>query len=52
MKSFKSSNDHLLKKQIKNAGLKAKANLSLSDDAVRDLIRYYTREAGVRKSGT
>ena len=39
--------DHLLKKQIKNAGLKAK-EFKLSDDAIRDLVRYYTREAGVR----
>lgn len=39
--------DHLLKKQIKNAGLKDK-EFKLSDDAIRDLIRYYTREAGVR----
>ncbi len=38
---------HLLKKQIKNAGLKDK-EFKLSDDAMRDLIRYYTREAGVR----
>lgn len=39
--------DHLLKKQIKNAGLKAN-EFKLSDDAIRDLVRYYTREAGVR----
>ncbi len=39
--------DHLLKKQIKNAGLKA-SEFKLSDDAIRDLVRYYTREAGVR----
>jgi len=39
--------DHLLKKQIKNAGLKAK-EFKLSEDAIRDLVRYYTREAGVR----
>ncbi len=38
---------HLLKKQIKAAGLKIK-EFSISDAAVRDLIRYYTREAGVR----
>jgi len=38
---------HLLKKQTKAAGLKAK-EFSLSDAALRDLIRYYTREAGVR----
>jgi ATP-dependent Lon protease len=39
--------DHLLKKQIKNAGLKDK-EFKLSEDAIRDLVRYYTREAGVR----
>ena len=38
---------HLLKKQIKAAGLK-KDEFSVSDNALRDLIRYYTREAGVR----
>jgi ATP-dependent Lon protease len=38
---------HLLKKQTKAAGLKAD-EFSISDDALTDLIRYYTREAGVR----
>jgi len=38
---------HLLKKQLEAAGLK-KDEFSVSDDALRDLIRYYTREAGVR----
>jgi len=38
---------HLIKKQIKENGLKA-TEWSISDDALRDLIRYYTREAGVR----
>ena len=38
---------HLLKKQIKAAGLKTK-EIKISDNAIRDLIRYYTREAGVR----
>ncbi|MGH1404896.1 MAG: endopeptidase La [Alphaproteobacteria bacterium] len=38
---------HLLKKQMKAAGLKNK-EFSISDAAIRDLIRYYTREAGVR----
>ena len=38
---------HLLKKQMKNAGLKAK-EFKVSDNAIRELIRYYTREAGVR----
>ena len=38
---------HLIPKQIKAHGLK-KTEWSISDDALRDLIRYYTREAGVR----
>ncbi len=38
---------HLLKKQMDAAGLK-KNEFSLSDNAMRELIRYYTREAGVR----
>ncbi|MEM6390118.1 MAG: S16 family serine protease, partial [Pseudomonadota bacterium] len=38
---------HLIPKQIKNHGLKAK-EFSLSDEALSDVIRYYTREAGVR----
>lgn len=38
---------HLLNKQIKAAGLK-KDEFKISDPAIRDLIRYYTREAGVR----
>jgi ATP-dependent Lon protease len=38
---------HLLPKQIGEHGLK-KGEFALSDAALRDLIRYYTREAGVR----
>ncbi|GER01402.1 hypothetical protein JCM17845_20250 [Iodidimonas gelatinilytica] len=38
---------HLLKKQIKDHGLKS-SEWSISDAALRDLIRYYTRESGVR----
>ena len=38
---------HLLGKQVENHGLKA-GEWSVSDDALRDLVRYYTREAGVR----
>jgi ATP-dependent Lon protease len=38
---------HLIPKQIKAHGLK-KAEWSISEDALRDLCRYYTREAGVR----
>ena len=38
---------HLLPKQMKDHGLTA-AEFELPDAALRDLIRYYTREAGVR----
>jgi ATP-dependent Lon protease len=38
---------HLLDKQVKANGLKP-GEFHISDDALRDLIRYYTREAGVR----
>jgi ATP-dependent Lon protease len=38
---------HLVSKQMEAHGLK-KTEWSISDDAMRDLIRYYTREAGVR----
>ncbi|MBM7066768.1 endopeptidase La [Actibacterium sp. 188UL27-1] len=38
---------HLIDKQIKNHGLK-KGEFSVSDDALQEMIRVYTREAGVR----
>lgn len=38
---------YLLPKQIKVNGLKAN-EITVSDDRIRDVIRYYTREAGVR----
>ncbi|MBW7849672.1 MAG: endopeptidase La [Rhodospirillales bacterium] len=38
---------HLIDKQVKAHGIK-KGEWQISDDALRDLIRYYTREAGVR----
>jgi len=38
---------HLLAKQIEAHGLKA-GEFVLTDEGLRDLIRYYTREAGVR----
>lgn len=38
---------YLLPKQMKTNGVK-EAELSVSEDAVRDIVRYYTREAGVR----
>jgi ATP-dependent Lon protease len=38
---------YLVKKQLEQAGLTA-ANIKFEDDALRGIIRYYTREAGVR----
>jgi ATP-dependent Lon protease len=38
---------HLIAKQLEANGLKS-GEWSITDDALRDLIRYYTREAGVR----
>ena len=38
---------HLIPKQMKDHGLKA-GEWSISEGGIRDLIRYYTREAGVR----
>ena len=38
---------YLLPKQMKNNGLK-REELSVTEEAVRDIVRYYTREAGVR----
>ena len=38
---------YLLPKQVKNHGLKEQ-ELAVSESAIRDIIRYYTREAGVR----
>ena len=36
-----------MKKQLEQAGLTA-ANIQFEDDALRGIIRNYTREAGVR----
>jgi ATP-dependent Lon protease len=41
------SRRHLLPKQLKNHAL-TEAEWTIDDDALRDLIRYYTRESGVR----
>jgi ATP-dependent Lon protease len=38
---------YLVPKQIKNNGLKPE-ELEITEDAITDLIRYYTKEAGVR----
>ena len=39
--------NHLIPKQLKKHGLK-KAQLRITDDAIREIIRCYTRESGVR----
>ena len=41
------SKRYLIPKQVKRSGLK-KDELAFTDEAIRDVIRYYTREAGVR----
>jgi ATP-dependent Lon protease len=38
---------HLIDKQVKSHGLK-KGEFEVTDEALTDVIRYYTREAGVR----
>ncbi len=38
---------YLIPKTLGNNGLKAE-EISISDSAIRDILRYYTREAGVR----
>ncbi len=38
---------YLLPKQLKNNGIR-EGELEVKDEAVRDIVRYYTREAGVR----
>ena len=38
---------HLLPKQVKGHGLR-KGEFELDDEALRDIVRFYTREAGVR----
>jgi len=44
---FNIAKKYLVPKQIKNHGLES-YGVSLTDGVVRDLIRYYTKEAGVR----
>lgn len=39
--------NYLIEKQLKNNGLNP-AELSINQSAIRDTVRYYTREAGVR----
>ena len=39
---------YLLPKQLKTHGLKP-AEINISESVIRDIVRYYTREAGVRR---
>jgi ATP-dependent Lon protease len=39
--------NHLIPKQLKEHGL-TKSQVRINDPAIQDLVRYYTREAGVR----
>ena len=43
----KIAQNHLLNKLTKSHGLKAD-EIAVSESAIRDIVRYYTREAGVR----
>ena len=40
--------DHLIPRQLKRHGIR-KAQLRITDDAIREIIACYTRESGVRK---
>ncbi len=45
---FHIAKNHLVKKEVKNHGLDGR-KIKISDEALYDLIDFYTREAGVRK---
>ncbi len=47
IEKFHIARNHLLNKQIKEHGLD-KAKLTIADVAINEMIRHYTREAGVR----
>lgn len=44
---FHITKEHLIPKQLKEHGLKA-SQMKITDDAINDIIQYYTKEAGVR----
>jgi len=46
---FRILKDHIIKKQLKKHGL-TRNTFRLTDSAVRDIIDFYTREAGVRQA--
>lgn len=45
---FNIAKNHLVKKSLDKTGLTSK-QITITDTALRDIITYYTREAGVRK---
>lgn len=45
---FHIAKDHLIKKQFEKNGIK-KSWLSITDEGINSIIKYYTREAGVRQ---
>lgn len=47
MEKMQIAKNHLIPKELKENGLK-KSQITFKDEAIFDLIRYYTREAGVR----
>lgn len=48
LEKIKIAKDHLLEKQLKNHGL-TKRQLQIRDQTLQKIVRYYTREAGVRE---
>ncbi len=44
---FHIAREHLVEKELKKNGIK-EGELAFSDEALRDMVRFYTREAGVR----
>lgn len=44
---FHIAKEHLVKKEFRKNGIKP-GELTFSDEAIQDIIRFYTREAGVR----
>ena len=45
---FHIAKEHLIKKAYEKNGIK-RSNLSITDEAINSIIRFYTREAGVRQ---
>ena len=44
---FHIAREHLVKKAFRKNGIR-KGEIAFSDEAIRDIVRFYTREAGVR----